>query len=59
MSGKSEKRLRKEIRNQYGEMFEAIADKDARLLKPKPKFFPMFLWIWLMSPFIRIRKKKK
>lgn len=58
MSGHSAKKQRREIRKQYGEIFEMFADKDAHLIKPKPRLVPMFIWLWLMSPFIKIRKKK-
>lgn len=62
MSGKQDKKIRKLFRKEYAERARLMADHDinllnSRIFRPKPKYFPMRLWLWLMSFFIKIKKK--
>jgi hypothetical protein len=56
MSGKKLKRDRKVIRNMYKETIDEIARIQGNFLKPKPKWFPMFLWVSLLRIFVKINK---
>ncbi len=56
MSGKTSKNLRKKLRQQYGDIIEMMAEENARIIKPKPRFIPTFLWLWMASFFIRIKR---
>lgn len=63
MSGKQDKKLRKEIqmRNResvkaYREKAEEIAKKDMNMFRPKPRFIPMGLWVWVLGFFIKVKR---
>ncbi|MFZ3032237.1 MAG: hypothetical protein WA082_04330 [Candidatus Moraniibacteriota bacterium] len=63
MSGKQDKKLRKEMqmnhREQvklYREKVEEIAKRDTNMFRPKPFWFPMFLWVWILGFFIKIKR---
>ena len=53
MSQKTEKRMRREIRKQYGVTLLQIAKERAQLVKPKPKWLPRFMWVALLSIVIK------
>lgn len=50
------KTYRKEARKMYRETVELIAQRDQRFLKPKPRWFPAWLWIRLLSIFVCVKK---
>ena len=60
MSAKNEKKHRQLVRRLFGrearQLAEVMAEKNERLLKPKPRWIPDFVWIWLLSFFIYIKK---
>ena len=56
MSEKNEKRIRREIRKQYGKTLNEVANMNARMLKAKPKYVPMFIWVQLLGIFVKIKK---
>ena len=60
MSGKQSKNqrraMRKIFKKQYAEYAEFFAKENERTLKPKPKWFPMWLWIKLLGIFVKIKK---
>ena len=56
MSGKQEKKLRRLLRKQYGQTIKEIAEVNARMLKTKPRWIPMFVWLWGASFFVKIKK---
>lgn len=56
MSQNKDKKRRKEIRRLYGDMVEVMSEENARIIKPKPKLFPYFLWRFLIGFFIKIKK---
>lgn len=59
MNNKSAKKARKIYRQQfaekYGKITEEMAKENSKFLKPKPKYFPMFLWVRLLRIFIKIK----
>ena len=59
MSGKAEKKrrrfLRQEFNEKYAGMIEDIAEANGQFLKPKPKWFPMWLWVRILSIFVKIK----
>jgi hypothetical protein len=55
MSGNKAKKLRRELRNQYKDIFEAFAEKNANIIKTKPRFFPYIVWRFLIGFFIKIK----
>jgi len=56
MSGKTSKYFRKKLRQDYGDLIEMMAEENSRIIKPKPRFIPTFLWIWMAGFFIRIKR---
>ena len=60
MSGKNDKKLRREVRRLYSKeaktLAEIYAETNERLLKPRPRWFPEWLWIKFLSIFIYIKK---
>jgi len=60
MSGKQDKRMRKlarkQIREEYRERARELAELHSRILKPRPRWFPEWLWIKLLSVFVYIKK---
>jgi len=55
MSGNKSKKLRRELRNQYKDMFEVFAIKNANIIKQKPKYVPYIVWRFLIGFFIIIK----
>lgn len=59
MNNKAAKKARKVYRQQfaekYGKITEEMAEENSRLLKPKPVWFPMFLWIRILRIFVKIK----
>jgi hypothetical protein len=55
MSQKKIKKMRRELRNQYKDIFDAFAKKNANIIKPKPRFFPYIFWRFLIGLFIKIK----
>lgn len=63
MSQKQEKRLRKELQMKHREEIkayrakaEAIAKRDMNMFRPKPRWIPMALWVWILGFFVKIKK---
>jgi hypothetical protein len=56
MNGRISKKIRKQAKKDYGEMMELLAEKNGRMLKPKPRFFPQAWWIFLLRFFVYIKK---
>lgn len=55
MSGNRDKKIRQLFRREYAEDVEKIAKAHSQFLKPKPKFIPTSLWVWMLSFFVRIK----
>lgn len=53
MSERQEKKMRREIRKQYGATLLKIAEERARLIKKCPKWLPRFVWSMLLSIFVK------
>lgn len=56
MSGKQSKKMKQLARREYRAAMQAIAEQHSRLIKPKPRFMPMFLWLWMIGFFINIKR---
>jgi len=59
MSQRKEKRARKILREevrQYQADTRQLITENAKIIKTKPKWIPMFLWMWLLSFFINLKK---
>lgn len=56
---KSEKaerrRIRREFQSRYIDIATAIAKDNGRMLKTKPRWVPMFLWIRGLRIFVKIK----
>jgi hypothetical protein len=50
--------LRREFKKEYQEKARAIAARDMNMFRPRPRFFPEWLWIKILSYFIKIKKTK-
>ena len=55
MSEKQDKRRRRDIRKLYGDIFSAMSEEAARIIKPKPRFVPYFVWRFLIGFFIKVK----
>lgn len=59
MSQKQDKKMRRSFREQfeakYGKITEDLARENARFLKPKPDWFPMWAWIKILRIFVKIK----
>lgn len=56
MNEKKSKKIRQEARRIYRDTMQEMAEVHSRIIKPKPRWFPMWLWIRLLSIFIFIKK---
>ena len=56
MSHKEAKKLRKYFRKEYMAEAHRLADQHMKILKTKPKLVPMFIWVFFLKIFIRIRE---
>jgi hypothetical protein len=54
MSQKKDKRRRKDIRRLYGDTLDILAEENARIIKPRPRFVPYPVWRFLIGFFIKI-----
>ncbi len=45
--------MRREIRKQYGAQLIKIAQERAQLIKSKPKWLPRFMWVVILSIFVK------
>jgi len=52
MSNKQEKKLRQQYRRELQPKFHDFNLSIDRLIRPKPKYFPKWLWFRLQSKFI-------
>jgi len=60
MSQKKEKRERKMLREnmrEYREDMKQIMLENSKIIKPKPKYIPMTVWLWAMGFFIKIKDR--
>lgn len=55
MSQSKHKKQRQFMRREYAKNIREIAEANGQFLKPKPKWFPMWLYIWALKFFIRIK----
>ena len=60
MSNRQDKKqrqfYRREFEKEYKGKASEKADAEMNMFKTKPKWVPMFLWIWALGFFIRIKK---
>lgn len=55
MNGKQTKKLRQMMRRKYGQDLRDLAEANGKFLRPKPHWMPMWLYIRLLSIFIKIK----
>jgi hypothetical protein len=58
MNEKQSKKIRQLFRKNYRMTAEELAKNQVNMIKPKPSFFPMWLWVRLLGIFIRIKIDK-
>jgi len=58
MNGKQSKKIRREARRVYANAAMEMAKLYENILKPKPKWIPEKIYIWILGFFIIIKKKK-
>jgi len=59
MSQKQEKRMRKMLRQKmhgFDEEVKKMAAENARIIKQKPKYIPLKLWMWILRRVLNIKK---
>ena len=49
MSGKQAKKIRKEVRKQMGDRFEALST----ITRPRPKWIPKRIWVLFYLPLFK------
>ncbi len=52
---KARKIYRQQYQEQYGKLTAELAERNSNFLKPKPKYFPMFLWVRMLRIFVKIK----
>jgi len=55
MGQKQSKKIRQLFRRDYAKTAEELAKSQVNMIKPKPKWFPMWLWLKLLGIFVRIK----
>lgn len=58
MSGRQDKIRRKIARKEVAPIVEKIKDNYELIVKNKPKYFPNFLWNWLISFFFTTKQNE-
>lgn len=58
MSQKQDKKIRQLFRRKYATTAEELAANQVNMIKPKPKWVPMAVWLRLLGIFVRIRTSK-
>ena len=58
MNGKKAKQLRKEYRKQVNQYMDSqgLLELFQLIVKPKPKYVPMRIWMWGMKKFINTQE---
>jgi hypothetical protein len=63
MSSRQDKKKRQFFRREFVKKYEKkateMAEWNSSMMKPKPKWIPMAVWIWALGFFIKIKKPKK
>lgn len=55
MNGKVAKKIRRDFRRGYEQDMHELAQAHYKFLKTKPKWVPMWLWIFGLSFFVKIK----
>jgi len=55
MSGKRSKKIRQYYRRELSQRARDYGELIGNAMKPKPKFIPMWLWIWGAKIFIKVK----
>jgi hypothetical protein len=56
MNGKQAKKIRQQFKREMQKTAQEMGRTMGNVLKPKPKWIPQFVWIFLLGFFIRIHK---
>lgn len=54
MNGRKSKKIRQQFRREYQKTAAEMAKFHSEIIKPKPKWFPSWIWIKLLKIFIKI-----
>jgi hypothetical protein len=57
MNGHKAKKIKQEARRIYRNTMEEMAKFHSEIIKPKPRWFPMAIWIFFLKFFIKINEK--
>lgn len=58
MSQRIDKARKKAFRKEYHDVASAFAEKNEQILKPCPRWIPVSVYMWMLSFFIIIKKRK-
>ena len=60
MNGKQAKKQRQFFKREFAKKYQSKADELAaaqvNVFKTKPNWIPMFLWVWALGFFIKIKR---
>src|SRR5690606_34981983 len=56
MNGKKSKKIRQLFNREYKDAADELANDHMNIFRPKPWWFPMFLWVKLIGIFFRIKQ---
>ena len=59
MSERKARAMRRAFQRDYLEAAERLAEHDMNIFKPKLRWVPMWLWIWGLGVFVKIKRTKK
>lgn len=54
MSGRQDKKLRQLHRKDFNEVIFSLEKRMRTLVKPPPRWCPLFLWKWAQSKFLNL-----
>jgi hypothetical protein len=54
MNEKQAKKIRQLFRKEFRSKADDLAQQQISAIKPKPKYFPMWIWLRLLKIFVRI-----
>jgi hypothetical protein len=55
MNGKQSKKIRQYYRRDIKKNAELAGKKIGNVMKPKPKFIPWKVWMWILGFFIKLK----
>jgi hypothetical protein len=59
MNGRVAKKIRQYASRHYDRTIDEILEKQSNMFKPKPRWMPMMIWVWVLGFFVKIKSNGK